>query len=115
MEESAKKKMLNDEDNKCHICWENLNNGKVIPVCCKSKYCIQCYVKWTREKNTCPTCREEISDEKNTPSNEENDDTFTNINNGDILFSHVMEWNDQRSEELAVLGLGFLLNQIRQL
>ena len=49
--------MFNTE---CPICFENLNDKKIITLRCKHRICFECLKEWNKVKNTCPICREPI-------------------------------------------------------
>jgi len=98
-------------DDSCTICFGDLNEkgmGRVAPDCCTSTYCINCFVIWTRKNNTCPGCRTNMTTEKEPAKDEEV------IDNGDILFTHTLEWNIPTQDDLVNIGLELLFSQIRQ-
>ena len=57
---SGIKSKLND-NNLCSICYDDNIENKAITMCCNTKFCIECISQWLHQKNTCPFCREPIS------------------------------------------------------
>ena len=60
---------LNDTNNTndtidCPICYENINNNKVI-LSCNHTFCVKCFSYHIRLVNNCPLCREIICDKPN--------------------------------------------------
>lgn len=48
----------------CPICYENINNNKVI-LSCNHTFCVKCFSYHIRLVNNCPLCREIICDKPN--------------------------------------------------
>lgn len=45
------------EENTCPICYESMQEKGVCTTKCKHKFCTQCFITHTRQKNDCPLCR----------------------------------------------------------
>lgn len=54
--------MFNTECPICfdNLCFDNLNDKKIITLRCKHRICVECLKEWNKLKNTCPMCRESI-------------------------------------------------------
>lgn len=60
LEEKLKKLLQRLVDNSmCNICYNEMDDGKIITPCCKNSFCLKCLVKWTQYTNNCPICRHE--------------------------------------------------------
>ena len=44
----------------CLICTEELNIETVVNTPCNHCFCKTCFWKWTKQKNTCPICRQSL-------------------------------------------------------
>lgn len=46
----------------CPVCLENFNDNNIIVVsCCKNKLHLECFMKWIKDNETCPICRNETN------------------------------------------------------
>lgn len=67
---SLEENIQNVSTTDCIICYNILVNPTIIP-CCKNIFCGLCLLKWFKERQTCPVCRDKIKlNELNTISEE---------------------------------------------
>ena len=43
----------------CSICLETFNSYTVSIVGCTHRHCLNCFIKWSKQKQSCPMCRHE--------------------------------------------------------
>lgn len=51
-----------EENDKCAICWENLDKARRLP--CSHMFHHNCLRSWLEQDTSCPTCRKTLQDEK---------------------------------------------------
>lgn len=52
-----------EPENTCPVCYEYIDDGKVI-LGCKHSFCLDCYNNFHIRNNQCPMCREEFTEKK---------------------------------------------------
>lgn len=53
----------NNEENTCPVCYDKIDDGKVI-LGCNHTFCLECYNKFHIRNNQCPMCREVFTEKK---------------------------------------------------
>ena len=76
---------INTQNEDCPICMEKLTADKNICITqCGHKFCSQCIIRSARTKNSCPLCRQSLTDHEVEPSHEfTRDEVYALIDDND--------------------------------
>ncbi|XP_065832136.1 E3 ubiquitin-protein ligase AMFR-like [Oscarella lobularis] len=66
----ATKEQLEGNDDNCAICWDKMENARLLP--CNHLFHLSCLRSWLEQDRSCPTCRVNLGETQETPSNEAN-------------------------------------------
>lgn len=56
---------VNQDEHTCPICYEHIDDGKVI-LGCNHSFCLECYNNFHIRNNQCPMCRQQFTEKKYT-------------------------------------------------
>ena len=89
-----------NNNNICNICYDEIENNKLIVKCCSNIFCFKCINLWLSEKAECPLCKTKLNkDDLYLIQKEENIKEFNNI----ILDENKINENFDKLKNLEIL------------